>query len=528
MPSQMSTPSNAPSPLMGSEYLFLSEPQSPEHAPSSPPEHASTRGLPPSRPDSPASPDYNDFYRAFGDLSPLTPPASVLATTAQRQRVLTSPPQPPPAAQPMLLALAPQPAPAVPAQQSTFPLANPVPPLQPRHMVEAVLLFHGDQATVENASDFIKAYNRSMMFLNPLATDRQKMLALPNYFGTGSPAEKWYDDLMANPPGTWEDLVTAFNERWPTVKSAMQTSEEYQTELLELKMAEEDIGVIKTIGRQRVWTHVKWAEEALELANLAGIRTGLMLIWQVKKNLPQVIRKQLNNKYADWTAFTTAVKDVNTTRLKQEREDIEERKRQEEERERKILHKVEAVKKATTADLSAQLQCLTIGQVAVSQMTVGPVPRSGNKATTRFAIQAGPRRTTPYVPPTEGQKETVQKGLEMYPHQRLDNDGQKTYVNQLADWATKHGAFMRIAEDTLYPLKLGTAMICSRECFHCGTHSHGSFKCPTEDHDESRLSRSETAWRALCNRILGPFNKNNAQNIRRIALEGQENNAGSL
>ncbi|KIM50501.1 hypothetical protein SCLCIDRAFT_145328, partial [Scleroderma citrinum Foug A] len=160
------------------------------------------------------------------------------------------------------------------------------------------------------------------------------MLALPNYFRTGSPAEKWYDDLMVNPPATWEDLVTAFNERWPTVKSATQMSEEYQTELLKLKMVEEDIGVIKTIGWQRVWTHVKWAEEALELANLAGIRAGPTLIWQVKKNLLKAIRKQLDDEYADWTAFTTAVKDVNTTKLKQEREDIKEQKRQEEERER--------------------------------------------------------------------------------------------------------------------------------------------------------------------------------------------------
>ncbi|KIM50533.1 hypothetical protein SCLCIDRAFT_61037, partial [Scleroderma citrinum Foug A] len=58
---------------------------------------------------------------------------------------------------------------------------------------------------------------------------------------------------------------------------------------------------------------------------------------------------------------------------------------------------------------------------------------------------------------------------------------------QLADWAAKHGAFTRITEDTPYPLKPGTAMICSGECFRCGMHGHSSFKCPTEDHDESRL-----------------------------------------
>ena len=410
MPSQTSTLSNTPSLLTGSEYLFLSEPQSPEHTPSSPLEHASTCRLPPSRPDSPASPDYDDFYRVFSDLSPLTSPASALAITAQQQQAL--------------------------------PLANPVPLPHPRHMAETVLLFHGDRAMAENASDFIKVYNRSMMFLNLLATDRQKMLALPNYFRMGLPAEKWYDNLMVNPPATWEDLVTAFNERWPMVKSAMQMSEEYQTELLELKMVEEDIGVIKTIGWQRVWMHVKWAEEVQELANLTGIRARPMLIWQVKKNLPKAIRKQLNNEYVDWTAFMTAVKDVNTMKLKQEREDIEEGKRQEEERERKLLQKVEAVKRATTADLSAQLQHLTIGQVAIAQTTVSSVPWLGNKATTCFTLQAGPRHTTPYEPPTEGQRETVWKGLEVYPHQCFDDDGQKMYTNQLAVWATKHGAFM--------------------------------------------------------------------------------------
>ena len=102
LPSQSSTLPNAPSPLIGSEYLFPSEPQSPEQAPASPPEHASTRGIPPtSRPDSPDNPNYDDLYRAFGDLSPLTPPPSALATTRQRQRALTSPPT----MQPVLLAL---------------------------------------------------------------------------------------------------------------------------------------------------------------------------------------------------------------------------------------------------------------------------------------------------------------------------------------------------------------------------------------------------------------------------------------
>ena len=58
------------------------------------------------------------------------------------------------------------------------------------------------------------------------------------------------------------DFVTAFKTRWPTRTSATQTSEEYQEELLAHKLLEDDAGTMKMIGQQKVWAHVKWAEEA--------------------------------------------------------------------------------------------------------------------------------------------------------------------------------------------------------------------------------------------------------------------------
>ncbi|KIK13139.1 hypothetical protein PISMIDRAFT_25586 [Pisolithus microcarpus 441] len=161
----------------------------------------------------------------------------------------------------------------------------------------------------------------------------------------------------------WKDFVTAFDTRWPPIPTATQMSEEYQAELLAHKMAEDDVGTTKTVGRQKVWAHMKWAEEVWELAMLAEIEKGSTLIWQVKKQLPKAIWKQLDDEYADWAAFTKVVKEVNTTRLKQEREDIEERKRNEEVRDQKLLQRMEAVKQAVMADLTVQLQRLAIGQV---------------------------------------------------------------------------------------------------------------------------------------------------------------------
>ena len=56
------------------------------------------------------------------------------------------------------------------------------------------------------------------------------------------------------------------------------------------------------------------------------------------------------------------------TKLKQERTEIEKKKKNEEARDQKILQRVqrmEMANQATAADLAAQLQRLTIGQVAI-------------------------------------------------------------------------------------------------------------------------------------------------------------------
>ena len=343
--------------------------------------------------------------------------------------------------------------------------------------MEVVTPFYGDGTPQENPSDFLKAFNWSMRYSNPAAMDEEKIVALADYLGSDSPAETWYQSLTPVQRTQWVDFTTAFYTRWPRRTSAKKTSREYQVELLAHKMLDDNVGVTKMVGRQSVWTHIKWAEDAMQLATLAEIHQGLTLVWQVLEQLPRAVLKQLDSEYGDWTAFTMVVKNLDTTKLKWERMEIEEKKKNEEARDQKIMQRVqrmETANQATATDLVAQLQHLTIGQVAIARAPSNqsraalPVPSTSKQC----AIQHTPHRSTQNALPTEELKSTVKLGLEWYPHQQVNEEGQKEYLAQLATWMAKHGKATRISEHTPYPLKPGMAVICSGECFRCGTHGH--------------------------------------------------------
>ncbi|KIO11496.1 hypothetical protein M404DRAFT_20177, partial [Pisolithus tinctorius Marx 270] len=179
-----------------SDYSFPSGTQSPdilllssqEYPPLSPQEYTSIRGIPPTRGNSPEHPEDEDFFTAFPMIILPTPPASSAICTTHRERANSAPsstsiPHPPPRPTPQAPPLPPM------SQPPPPPLLPQAPPPRPRPMAEAVPLFYGDRAETENVSDFLKAFNCSMLFLNPLATDEQKIKALANYLGTSSPAE---------------------------------------------------------------------------------------------------------------------------------------------------------------------------------------------------------------------------------------------------------------------------------------------------------------------------------------------------
>lgn len=75
------------------------------------------------------------------------------------------------------------------------------------------------------------------------------------------------------------------------------------------------------------------------------------------------------------------------------------------------------------------------------------------------------------------------------PHHPDNAAGRAAYEEQLKQWFSANGQDGRVTEETPFPLRPGSAMICSGECFQCGAHGHIAAECPTPE--ASQLSIQE-------------------------------------
>ncbi len=140
-------------------------------------------------------------------------------------------------------------------------------------------------------------------------TDPAKIENFQNYLGSDSPAEEWYEDA-GKKLTKWTDFELAFFTKFPTMGKAKKTAVELERELAGLKLQVEDLGKKEKYGGQEVWSHIAFAENAINLARRAKIDTGTSSLWVVRDALPEVIREKVPENQTSWETFCAAIKAV--------------------------------------------------------------------------------------------------------------------------------------------------------------------------------------------------------------------------
>ena len=159
----------------------------------------------------------------------------------------------------------------------------------------------------------------------------------------------------------------AFKNKFPDVGRAEKTPQDLERELLAMRSCTKTFGKTECYANYNVWTHIVFAQSALDLAWHAGIALGTSNIWQVRDLLLEVVREKVLEKQTDLTTFCDSIKQVDVSHIKEEAQKLA----AEQQEKAQLRSKVDALRSALltakvpdtpTKSISGQLSRTTIAQ----------------------------------------------------------------------------------------------------------------------------------------------------------------------
>ncbi|KAG1827349.1 uncharacterized protein BJ212DRAFT_1256638 [Suillus subaureus] len=344
-------------------------------------------------------------------------------------------------------------------------------------------IFHRDGCKSKNPMDFLKSFNQAMRQQSiTMLTD--KIEAFGNYLGTGSDAEIWFKVLTASSKATWAAFVVKFEVQWLPIIVTEKTKAEFKRELMEHLLSDTDVGTKTTLYNRECWMHEAWVTKALQLANRAGIAASTSIIWQVRGQLPSIIKDLLKaDEYVDWAAFTMEVKGLKGNRFLEKKEQY---------------NRQEYEVNVLCVDVVCLQQCnptqnsLVALQNQLLQMSINPMKAPNTPLGNSTVLCMPTSQMNQYQQPTfthqpvtspqllmikEDLKNAIQQLVLSFIHYLDTLAGQAAYTVQIAQWNTKWGEHTRVTQETGYSLKPGTTVIASSKCFNCGTHGYNGQNC---------------------------------------------------
>jgi hypothetical protein len=385
---------------------------------------------------------------------------------------------------------------ATPQPVSTIPVPKKVPNMANVANIEP---FGGELDGNVQPKDFLKTFRRTMRNLS-ITSDKERIECFMDYLASDSPAEEWYID-EGSKETSWQGFEASFIARFPGAEAAKKTKSELEREILDMRLGTEELNKTETHLGVAVETHKIFADKLLDLAKRAKVEKTTTSIWQVRDNLPNILKSKIGESQTDWIAFCKAIKDVDPSHIrdgvKKHTERIAERQATEA-RLARIEQATTSRPPSPTAVIRAQLSRTTItGQQPPQQQTYAP---RQNTATAMGVNQANLYRPPqPRPPATEEQKAKIRERIAAWLVQPNSQQGFEAYAEQIRQWRRLYGDDARASENTGFPLTPGTAPPCSGECYNCGLVGHDRRNCTATE----ALNARERAWRSICGSVLG-------------------------
>jgi hypothetical protein len=384
-------------------------------------------------------------------------------------------------------------------------------------------LFSGEPDDKEQPGDFLRRF-RSEMRAQAIKDDADKIAAFEDYVKEGSVVDEWYVKLGNVEKATWLRFEKAFKDRFPGVEKATKSNTELERELQGMRLRIEDLGKTETIQGTEVYTHIAFANRALQLAKRAVIDTGSNSIWQVRDHLPDIIKDKVGETHANWSSFCNEIKGVDLAHIRDGVAKHEKQVKKEHEFAARLASLENArMPNSPTAAIRTQMAQTSIANTRGNANTTqipqtnnsnpfGPRGGQGNL----FTPTTGRKQARPA--PTQAQRDALRERISSLPHHPNTAAGNTAYMAQMEAWKTQYGQDTRVTESTPFPLKPGTSNVCSGECYACGQidTGHSGNTCP-----DRSIPEKERMWRAICGSMLGTVNRRATQ-VNIVRNEGDE------
>jgi hypothetical protein len=358
--------------------------------------------------------------------------------------------------------------------------------------------FYGDHTDAGVAHDWLKKL-RQLFRVTNTTSDASRIEAFEDYIRTGSTAATWYSKLATTDKDTWEHLQSAFKIRWPETPASTETIPDLTRRLLAHRLADEDVSRYIDVGGRQELGHVAWANAVQHLFNAIGSDPTGLVVTEVRRGLPEVLRNAMPTSFPDYTALLNAVRAVNSEEIERQRTAL------------MLVHafnnfaippaahalapppqtpqhaRPHAAPRATTVPAPTPLPTsrptatVPATQTPLRPQTLAPNPyqtpgrpTGQNHLFGNYATPSTTPRPRPALPPITHRYATLSLNVKE-PAATTDE-----YNTALTAWHKAHNRQIP-DENRPYPLRPGTSPAGSGECYKCGHKDHFASMCPNPD-----------------------------------------------